>query len=77
MRETKCTFGKPVYFSGVHIKQLLQKSAMLYFVLVCLEFMRQGIADGPSRVWRRVQITSTVALRVVKGDEKGTQWRGI
>jgi hypothetical protein len=36
---------------------------------VGIEFMRQGIADWPSRVWRRVGITSTVALRVVKGTQ--------
>jgi hypothetical protein len=35
-----------------------------------LEFMHQGIADWHARVWRRVQITSTVVLRVVKGDGK-------
>jgi hypothetical protein len=40
------------------------------------EFMRQGIADWPSRVWRRVRITSTLTLRVVKCDGKGTQCRG-
>jgi hypothetical protein len=37
--------------------------------------MLQGIADWPSRVWRRVRITSTIALRVAKGDGKGTQCR--
>jgi hypothetical protein len=29
--------------------------------------MHQGITDWPSRVWRRVRITSTIALRIVKG----------
>jgi hypothetical protein len=49
----------------------------LWFYWVRLEFMRQGIAGWPSRVWRRVHITSTVALRVVKGDGKGTHCLGI
>jgi hypothetical protein len=44
---------------------------------VHLEFMRQGVADLPSMVWRRVKITSTVALRVVKGDGKETQCLGV
>jgi hypothetical protein len=46
--------------------------SLLCYVLysVRLEFMRQGIADWPSRVWRRVQITSAVALRVVKASER-------
>jgi hypothetical protein len=44
--------------------------------LVRLEFRGQGIADWPSRVWRRVRIT-TVALRVVGGDGKGTQCLGL
>jgi hypothetical protein len=52
-------------------------NSLLCYVLysVRLEFMRQGIADWPSRVWRRVPITCTVALRIVKGDGKGTQCR--
>jgi hypothetical protein len=43
----------------------------------CLEFMRQGIADRTSRAWRRIRITSIVALQVVKGDGKGTQCLGV
>jgi hypothetical protein len=44
--------------------------------------MRQGIADWPSRVWRRVRITSTVALRVVKATERelsagGYNWAAL
>jgi hypothetical protein len=46
------------------------RGGVLYSVF--LEFMRQGIADWSSRVWRRVRITSTLALRIVKGDGKGT-----
>jgi hypothetical protein len=38
--------------------------------------MRQGISDWPSRVWRRVRITSTIALKVVKNDGMGTQCWG-
>jgi hypothetical protein len=49
---------------------------MLCFYSVSLEFMRQGIADWPSMMQRRVRIASTVALRIVKGDGKGTQCRG-
>jgi hypothetical protein len=44
---------------------------------VYFEFMRQGIVQWPSRAWRWVPITSTVALRVVKGDGKGTQCLGV
>jgi hypothetical protein len=44
---------------------------------VRLEFVHQGISDGPSRVRRRVRITSTVALRVVGSYEKGTQCLGV
>jgi hypothetical protein len=39
--------------------------------------MREGKADWPSRVWRRVRITSTVALQIVKADRKGTQCQGF
>jgi hypothetical protein len=44
-------------------------NSLLRYVLysVHLEFMLQVIADWPSRVWRRVQITYTLALPVVKG----------
>jgi hypothetical protein len=49
---------------------------MLCLYSVGLEFMRLGIVDWPSRVWTRVRITSTVALRIVKGDGKGTQCLG-
>jgi hypothetical protein len=53
------------------------KSLLCYVLYsVHLKFMRQGIEDWPSRMWRRVKITSTVALRIVKGDGKGTQCRG-
>jgi hypothetical protein len=38
--------------------------------------MHQGIADWPSRVRRKVYITSTLALRVVKANGKGTHLRG-
>jgi hypothetical protein len=37
------------------------------FYSVCLEFMPKGITDWLSMVWRRVRITSTLTLRVVKG----------
>jgi hypothetical protein len=42
------------------------------FYSIRLEIMHRVIADWLSRVWRRVRITSTVALRVVKSDGKGT-----
>jgi hypothetical protein len=53
--------------------------SLLCYVLhsVRLEFTRQDMAHWLSRVWSRVRITSTVALRVVKGDGKGTQCRGV
>jgi hypothetical protein len=44
----KCTFGKPVYFSGEYITAPSEVCcAMLYSVR--LEFTRQGIADRSSR----------------------------
>jgi hypothetical protein len=47
------------------------------FYLGRLKFMHQGIADCSSRVWRQVQITSTVALWIVKGGGKRAQCLGV
>jgi hypothetical protein len=48
----------------------------MFRIWPAIGFIRQGIAAWPSRVWRRVRITSTIDLRVVKSDGKGTQCRG-
>jgi hypothetical protein len=78
MRETKNIHLVNRFTSVEYTYNNLFKSLLCYdFYSVRLEFMHQGIADWLSRVWRRVRITSTVALRVVKVNGKGTQCRGI
>jgi hypothetical protein len=54
------------------------KSLLCYVLYwAYLEFICQGIADWPSRVWRRVRITSAIALRILIGDRKETRAWGV
>jgi hypothetical protein len=77
MRETK-THLVNRFTSEEYTYNNLFKSLLCYVLYsVRLEIMRQDIADWPSSVWRRVRITSTIALGVVKGDGKGIQCRGV
>jgi hypothetical protein len=53
------------------------KSLLCCFYSARLEFMLQDTVEWPSRVLRRVRITCTVALRVVKATEVEPSAGGI